>query len=144
MKRGVIFILMLWGVVTGYGQKINEINHLSFDTIQWEKMTDKVYRKYAYGSSMTVAYLKLEKGAIVPMHNHPYEQITHILSGKVEVEMQNKKYILSKGDLLIIPANIPHRFFALEETLDMDIFSPIRMDWINNSATYFKNNPNEQ
>lgn len=139
MKRNLIFIVIIAFSVTAFAQKYNEVNHFSMDTLKWEKMADKVYRKYAYGSSMTVAYLKLLKGAFIPMHNHPYEQATHILEGKVEVEMQGKKYVVSKGDVLIIPANIPHSFTALEETLDMDIFSPIRMDWINNKATYFKN-----
>lgn len=138
MKKVLTIIAVLWVAMTAYGQKINEVNHFSFDSIPWEKMADKVYRKYKYGSGMTIAYLKLEKGAIVPLHKHPYEQITHIIAGKVEVEMENKKYIVAKGDVLIIPANIPHRFVALEETLDMDVFSPVRMDWINNTATYFK------
>lgn len=120
-----------------YSQKGNEVNHFSMDTMKWEKMADKVYRKYAYGSTMTIAYLKLEKGAFIPTHHHPNEQITHILNGKVEVKMQGKTYIVGKGEVLIIPPNVPHSFLALENTLDMDVFSPIRMDWINNTATYF-------
>lgn len=138
MRKIILILFVFIGTLFSYGQKINEVNHFAFDTIRWEKMADKVYRKYKYGSSMMVAYLKLEKGAIVPLHKHPNEQITHILSGKVAVSIGDKTYNVGKGDVLIIPANVPHRFVALEETLDMDIFSPIRMDWINNNANYFK------
>lgn len=129
--------MLVAGTIASYSQKLNEINHFSMDTLPWEKMADKVYRKYAYGSNTTVAYLKLYKGAFIPVHNHPNEQVTHILDGKVEVEMQGRKYIVSKGDVLIIPPNVPHSFIALENTLDMDVFSPIRMDWIKNTAGYF-------
>jgi quercetin dioxygenase-like cupin family protein len=130
---GIALFLMAWGAKA---QKGNEVNHFSMDTLKYKKMMDKVERKYAYGSGGMIAYLKLEKGAHIQKHQHPNEQITHILEGKVKVQIDNKEYIVKKGDVLIIPPNVPHEFWALENTLDLDIFTPIRMDWINKTENY--------
>lgn len=130
---GIALFLIVWGATA---QKGNEVNHFSMDTLKYEKMMDKVERKYAYGSGGMIAYLKLEKGAHIQQHQHPNEQITHILEGKVKVKINDKEYIVKKGDVLIIPPNVPHEFWALENTLDLDIFTPIRMDWINKTENY--------
>nr|WP_315149850.1 cupin domain-containing protein [uncultured Flavobacterium sp.] len=137
-----LFQLALVAIVTFFtfkasAQKGNEVNHFSMDTLKYEKMMDKVERKYAYGSMGMIAYFKLEKGAHIPKHKHPNEQITHILEGKVKVAINGVEYIVKKGDVLIIPPNIEHEFWALEDTLDMDMFAPLRMDWLNKTETYF-------
>lgn len=133
IKTIIALLTLTWGAMA---QKGNEVNHFSIDTLKYEKMMDKVERKYAYGSGGMIAYLKLEKGAHIQQHQHPNEQITHILEGKVKVKINEKVYIVKKGDVLIIPPNVPHEFWALENTLDLDIFTPIRMDWINKTENY--------
>ena len=112
-------------------QKGNEVNHFSMDTLKYEKIMDKVERKFAYGTMGMIAYFKFEKGAHIPKHKHPNEQITHILEGKVKVAINGVEYIVKKGDVIIIPPNVEHEFWALENTLDMEMFTPLRMDWLN-------------
>lgn len=138
MKKSIFSLVFLFIGFVAFAQKGNVVNHFSMDTLKYEKMMDKVERKYAYGSGGMIAYFKLEKGAHIPKHKHPNEQITHILEGKVKVIIGDSTYIVKKGDVLIIPPNVEHEFFALENTLDMDIFTPVRMDWINKTETYFK------
>lgn len=70
------------------------------------------------------------------MHFHPNEQITWITQGAVKVLSQGKEFIVKPGDVLIIPPNVPHEFIALEDTIDIDFFTPVREDWLNNTAGY--------
>ncbi len=79
----------------------------------------------------------MKKGAIVPLHHHINEQITWITEGACEVYSQGKKFLLRAGSLMIIPPNVPHEFHFTEDTIDIDIFSPQRQDWIDGTAGYY-------
>jgi len=68
---------------------------------------------------------------VVPLHQHDAEQITYILEGSLKFELEGKEVVVNPGQVLYIPSNVPHRAVALEDTLDVDVFSPLRMDWIN-------------
>jgi quercetin dioxygenase-like cupin family protein len=73
------------------------------------------------------------------MHYHPHEQTTWITQGEVKVLSQGKEYIVKAGEIVIIPPYVPHEFHALADTIDIDFFTPVRDDWLNNSAAYIKN-----
>lgn len=119
-------------------QDLKQVQHLNFEDKGWEPMGDKLQRKYVYGEQGMLALFKMDKGAKVPLHQHPNEQTTYITSGSVKVTMQGKDYVVKAGEVLIIPGNIPHQFECLEDgTLDVDFFAPPRMDWINGTASYF-------
>jgi len=116
-----------------------KLPHLyEFEKMPFEKMNDKVNRRYVYGENAMLCYFDLKKGAIIPEHHHISEQITYIVKGKVRVFSGGKEFIVSKGEVLLIPPNTPHRFEALEDTIDIDIFSPIREDWLAGTDTYLK------
>ena len=115
-----------------------DVKLLKFDKMPLEKLTDKVSRRYVYGEQGMLARFDLKKGAVIPEHHHPNEQITYILSGAVKVTIQGKDYLVQSGEVIIIPANVPHRFEALEDSIDLDVFSPPREDWINGTDTYFR------
>jgi quercetin dioxygenase-like cupin family protein len=119
-------------------QNIKEIQHIKFENLGWEQLGDKLQRKYVYGEQGMLALFKMDKGAKVPLHQHPNEQTTYITKGSVKVHMQGKDYIVKAGEVLIIPGNIPHQFECLEDgTLDIDFFAPPRKDWIEGTASYF-------
>ncbi len=121
-------------------QNIKEIQHIKFDDLGWEQLGDKLQRKYVYGEQGMLALFKMDKGAKVPLHQHPNEQTSYITKGSVKVTMQGKDYIVKAGEVLIIPGNIPHQFECLEDgTLDVDFFAPPRKDWIEGTANYFGN-----
>lgn len=91
---------------------------------------------------MMLAHVYLDKGAIVPQHSHHNEQLTYILEGALHFwigEDGSQEIVVSAGEVLHIPSNIPHRAQALEDTLDVDIFSPPREDWLNGTDSYFHN-----
>lgn len=108
------------------------------DSISKEKLSDKITRQYLMGSQSMLVKWTLKKGAVIPMHFHPNEQITWITNGSVKVFSQGKEFILKPGDVLVIPPNVPHEFIALEDTIDIDFFTPTREDWLNNTASYIQ------
>ena len=99
---------------------------------------ETIARKIISGDKAMVAQVYLAKGAIVPEHHHESEQITYILEGALKFEIGGKEIVVGKGQVLRIPSNVPHRAVALEDTLDLDIFSPIRHDWIKKDDDYLR------
>jgi quercetin dioxygenase-like cupin family protein len=75
---------------------------------------------------------------VVPEHKHESEQITYILEGALLFEIDGKEILVEKGQVLRIPSWKPHKAVALEETLDLDIFSPIREDWLKKDDEYLR------
>lgn len=85
-----------------------------------------------------VAKVYLKKDAVVPLHHHESEQITYIMEGALKFELEGREVIVRAGELLLIPSNVPHRAVALEDTLDLDIFAPIRKDWLEKDDSYLR------
>lgn len=113
-------------------------NLYKLDDMAKEKISDTITRQYIMGSESMLVKWTLKKGAVIPLHFHPNEQITWITSGSVKVVSQGKEFIVKAGDVLIIPPNVPHEFTALEDTIDIDYFTPVRADWLNNTASYIQ------
>ena len=105
-----------------------------------ERVTDAIDRRLVTGDRMMLAHVYLEKGAIVPKHSHDNEQITYILEGALHFwigENGEEELDLRAGEVLHIPSNVPHKAEALEDTLDVDVFSPPRQDWLDGTDSYF-------
>ena len=113
-----------------------------WDEVKLEEVNPMLSRKLVWGEKVMVAYVYLKKGCIVPRHAHESEQVTQIHSGSLRLWIEEagieKEVTLAPGDVLIIPSMAPHRAEALEETLDVDIFSPIRQDWIQGTDNYLR------
>lgn len=107
-----------------------------FDKIPLEKLSNKISRQYILGANSMLVRWFLKKGAVIPLHHHVNEQITWITEGAVEVTSQNKSYIVKAGGVLVLPPHVPHGFVALEDTIDIDIFTPVREDWLSGNADY--------
>lgn len=87
-----------------------------------------ITRRCMNAGNMTWVWYDMKKGAIVPKHSHPNEQLTFILKGKVQVTIENSKtpIILQEGDVFHIQPNVVHTFVALKDTIDIDVFHPRR------------------
>jgi quercetin dioxygenase-like cupin family protein len=106
-----------------------------------EKVTDLLDRRLITGERMMLAHVYLKKGCIVPKHSHENEQLTYILEGCLRFwlgEDQQETLDLRAGEVLHIPGNLPHKAEALEDTLDVDVFSPPRADWLNKTDDYLR------
>ena len=105
-----------------------------------ERVTDMLDRRLITGDRMMLAHVYLKKGCIVPTHSHENEQITYILEGALRFwigEDGAQEVIVRAGEVLTIPSNVVHKAEALEDTLDVDVFSPPRQDWLNHTDSYF-------
>ena len=105
-----------------------------------ERVTDALSRRLITGERMMLAQVYLNKGCIVPRHSHENEQLTYIVEGSVRFwigEDGEEELVIRAGQVLHIPSNVPHMAEALEDTLDVDVFSPPRQDWLDGTDTYF-------
>lgn len=105
-----------------------------------EKVTDHLDRKLITGERIMLAHVLLKRGCIVPKHQHENEQFTYILEGALKFflgEDGSETIEVRAGEVLHIPSMVWHRAEALEDTLDLDIFSPPRQDWLNHTDSYF-------
>ncbi len=103
-----------------------------------EQMNPLVSRKVIHGETITIARLILRKGAVVPMHSHVNEQIANLESGKLRCVVQGEETILQGGESLQIAPNAPHMVEALEDCVVIDVFSPVREDWIRGDDAYLR------
>ena len=114
------------------------MEHYTWDNMEKEVLSETIARKIISGDKAMVAQVFLAKGAVVPEHHHESEQITYILEGALKFEIEGQEIVVAKGQVLRIPSNVPHSAEALEDTVDLDVFSPIRMDWINKEDAYLR------
>jgi quercetin dioxygenase-like cupin family protein len=112
---------------------------LNWDDIPAEKINDKFLRKLAYDGSLMIAWMECPKGSFVPTHSHANEQLTFVVKGCWEFEIEGKKVHVSANDVLFIPPNAPHSATALEDLVAYDIFTPPREDWIKGTDGYLRN-----
>jgi quercetin dioxygenase-like cupin family protein len=110
-----------------------------FSQIPVENMGAGITRQTVHNAQSTLARWVFAKGAVVPLHHHVNEQITWITAGSVEVFSQGKRFVVRAGEVIVFPANVPHEFRSLEDgTVDVDVFTPARQDWIDGTASYIK------
>ena len=114
------------------------MQHFAWNAIPKEVLSPTIARKIITGERAMVAQVFIAKGGIVPEHHHEAEQITYILEGILELQIEGKRIPVHAGEVLHIPSNVPHSAVALEDTLDLDIFSPIRMDWLTKQDEYLR------
>ena len=101
-----------------------------WDEIALEKITEMISQKIVTGEREMLAQIYLKRGALVPVHSHESEQMTYILQGALKVVVGGDVLTVREGEVLHVPSGVPHQAEALEDTLELDIFSPIRQDWL--------------
>jgi quercetin dioxygenase-like cupin family protein len=101
-----------------------------WDEIALDKVTEMVSQKIVAGAREMLAQIYLKRGALVPMHAHESEQMTYVLQGTLRFVVSGEEIIVREGEVLHIPAWAPHQAEALDDTFELDSFSPIRHDWL--------------
>ncbi len=118
-----------------------EATHYRWDDLPREELNPQIGRRFITGDSMMIAHVYLQKGAVVPKHAHHNEQLTYILEGVLRLRLgedESQVVDVAAGEVLHIPAHLPHSAVALEDTLDVDVFSPPRQDWLDGSDAYLR------
>ena len=114
------------------------MKHYNWTEIPEEQMSAAISRQVIHGETMTVARIRLRKGAVVPLHQHVNEQISMLESGRLRFVISGEERIAQAGTMLAIPPNAPHLVEALEDSVAVDLFSPVREDWIRGDDAYLR------
>jgi len=113
--------------------------HFNWDLLHEEPLNPLLSRKLLHSETMTVARIRLRKGAVVPTHSHPNEQVSMLESGALRFVISGEEHVFRAGDVVVIPPHAPHMVEALEDSLAVDLFSPPREDWIRGDDAYLRN-----
>lgn len=99
--------------------------------VQLEDLGDGISRKIlAYSDNMMAVEVHFEKGAVGPMHNHPHEQLTYVLSGTFEFTIGDQVKVVKAGDTMYKKPDIEHGCVCLEKGILIDNFTPMRKDFV--------------
>jgi len=115
-----------------------ELKHISWTGVELEDLNPLLQRQFIVGQDIMVARVLLKKGCIVPEHSHVNEQFTYILDGALKFWIDGKVIVVRSGEVLTIPPNMPHKAEAVEDTIDVDVFTPPRADWVNKDDRYLR------
>ncbi len=121
--------------------------HQAWKDVKLEQLSPGITRRFIHGEQAMVGQFELKAGSVVPWHEHPNEQISLVLEGRVRFEFgseEAKETIEAvAGETVIIPGNLPHKAVALEDSRAFDVFSPPRQDWITSEDDYLRGNQEE-
>jgi quercetin dioxygenase-like cupin family protein len=101
-----------------------------WDEIALEKVTEMLSRKVVSGEREMLVQVYVKRGCLVPMHAHDSEQMTYVLQGALKFLVGGDEITVREGEVLLIPPGVPHQAEALDDTFELDVFSPIRPEWL--------------
>ena len=104
-----------------------------WDEIALDKVTELLSRKIVAGEREMLVQVYVKRGCLVPMHAHESEQMVYVLQGALKFLIGGDEITVREGEVLHIPSGVEHQAEALEDTFELDFFSPIRQDWLDNA-----------
>lgn len=120
------------------------VRHYRVADLPKEELNPRISRSLITGERTMLAHVYLKKGAVVPMHSHDNEQITYVIEGALQFRIGDdgpQALVVRSGEVLHLPSNVPHEAVALEDTLDVDVFTPPRQDWLDGTDSYLRDAP---
>ncbi len=107
---------------------------IGWDELDLEKVTELISRKVVAGDRQMLVQVYLKRGALVPLHSHESEQLTYVLDGMLKVRIDGEEVLVRDGEVVRIPSGVPHQTEALADTFELDLFSPVRSEWLGAAA----------
>jgi quercetin dioxygenase-like cupin family protein len=120
---------------------VQQATHYRWDDLPKEPLKADLHRRLIATERMMLAHVYLDKGCVVPKHEHENEQLTYILEGALRFWLGDDEadvVDVAAGEVLHLPSGLPHKAEALEDTLDVDVFCPPRQDWLDGSDAYLR------
>ncbi len=114
------------------------VRKFTWSEVPKDNVTPTIARQIVTGVSAMAGMITLQKGSHVPKHSHVSEQLTYVLEGSLRFMIEGREILVNAGEILVIPAWVEHEATAVEHTVELDIFSPIRQDWLDGTDTYFQ------
>ena len=88
------------------------------------------FRPLVFGQKTHLCEFMLEKGFQIPWHQHPYEQTGRLLKGRIVLTIADEKAEMNPGDCWIVPGNTTHGAEIMEDSVAIEVFSPVREDYL--------------
>ena len=115
-----------------------KVEKFSWSEVRKDNVTPTITRQIVTGTRAMAGMIHLQKGSYVPKHSHESEQLTYVFEGKLRFVIDGKEIMVGPGEILVIPSWVEHEATAIEETRELDIFGPIRHDWLDGTDAYFQ------
>ena len=115
-----------------------DIVKTSWQSLKQERLTDELSRQVIHGEKATLARLTLKAGAGVARHYHMNEEYCWVVSGALEYRLDDRTVVVAAGEIIVVPPNVPHSIFALEDATCVDFFAPVREDWLKGDDQYLR------
>jgi quercetin dioxygenase-like cupin family protein len=116
---------------------VGQIKHYRWNDLASEQMNAATARRYINSDRVTLARFELKRGGVVPRHSHENEQVSYIVSGALKFKVSGQEIVVRGGEVIQIPSWVEHEVEILEDTIAIDVFSPVRQDWIDKRDSYF-------
>lgn len=117
------------------------VTHYRWEDMPREPVNDWMERRLITGERTMIAQVFLTRGSVVPEHAHENEQFTCVQQGAMKFLIEGEEIIVRAGEVLHIPSHVPHQATMLEDTVELDIFTPPRQDWLAGTDDYLRKAP---
>ena len=104
--------------------------NVNLSTIKEREVWPGFHGKLIHADTMTFAYWRIDQGASIHEHHHEHEQVVNMIEGEFELVVDGKSSICRPGDVVVIPSNVPHSGVALTPCRILDVFQPVRADYV--------------
>ncbi|MBI3401897.1 MAG: cupin domain-containing protein [Acidobacteria bacterium] len=112
--------------------------HYRWDAVATKEVTPGIVRQFVSGARVSVAKFSLARGTSVPSHAHENEQVSYVVRGALNFRFGDRDVLVRAGEVIVIPSQVPHGVEVVEDSDAIDVFNPIRQDWIDGTDTYFQ------
>lgn len=123
------------------GVAASQVRAIDWSTTAAVQLSAHIERRYLHLGETTIARFFLAKGAVVAEHHHPQRQLAIVVSGALRFTLADQIMVVRGGEVLCIPPDVPHSALALEDTIDIDVFTPRRIDWDSAEDAYLRQSP---
>ncbi len=97
----------------------------------YQAVLDKIRMKTTvYGPHTLMAEFRLQAGAALPLHRHPHEQTGYLVAGRIDLTIGEQTHNVRPGDSWCIPGDVDHAAVALEDSIAVEVFTPVREDYL--------------
>lgn len=103
---------------------------IDFKSIAPLKIWEGINGPIAYSDQLLFGYFTIDDGAVLPTHQHPHEQWSHLIEGEFEFNIGGEILHMKPGMSAFIPGNVPHSGRAITKALFLDCFYPVREDFV--------------
>ncbi len=102
---------------------------VNLDNLTEKELVPGIFAKLIHMEGMSVAHVRIEKGAVLPEHHHVHEQVTNVISGELQMTANGETKVCKPGDCVQLGSNVPHSAVALTDCYVIDVFQPVRADY---------------